>query len=99
MEPGLSIVPSVIGSPSAALRINSAKQSPLALMRLLRTYGPRNDNQKTQPRVLTRLAFILARLGLDFQVNITALAPALADQPYVADDNAPVHALTHVVHS
>ena len=32
--------------PSAALRINSAKQSLLALMRLLRACGPRNDNRK-----------------------------------------------------
>ena len=37
-------------SPSAALRINSAKQSLLTLItliRLLRACGPRNDNQKT----------------------------------------------------
>ena len=45
----LSVLPRVIASPSAALRINSAKQSLLTFMRLLRAYDPRNDNRKALP--------------------------------------------------
>ena len=44
---GLSHILTVIASPSAALRINSAKQSLLTLMRWLRVCGPRNDNRRT----------------------------------------------------
>ena len=46
---GLAVFPSVIASPfrgRAVLRINSAKQSRLSRKRLLRAYGPRNDNRK-----------------------------------------------------
>ncbi len=40
---GLSVLPSVISSPSAVLRINTAKQSLPTLMKLLRACAPRND--------------------------------------------------------
>ena len=45
---GLSVLPRVIVSPSAALRINAPKPSLLTLMRLLRVCSPRNDHRKAQ---------------------------------------------------
>ena len=43
----LLIIPTVIASPSAALRINSAKQSLLSIKRLLQPCAPRNDDYNT----------------------------------------------------
>ena len=68
------IIFTVIASPSAALRINSPKQSLLSLKRLLRVCGPRKDNQKTMRRqdrasLVRWTKAILHRLGASWKAG------------------------------